>query len=154
MLQNLKSQRGGALLIIVILTMLIASIYMMSTIIGKSQKKNMVTVRNDMIEKTKSCEVAMRQIFNAIEEDKQNTGAYTYHLDYDFLEKYKRLDRFVFNMELWTNESGNTVSLDTIFGTEFTLIGECKDGKNYTYNSRDKVLESLRRQPDPSSQEE
>lgn len=147
MLNNLKSQRGGSLLILVILSLLLISTFMTFKIVNKAQQKRLVKKKKEVILKKKGCEIAMKKIIEAIEEEKLTTGKYPYVLDYDFMDRHEDLDRFVFNSELWTDESENTVDLDTMFGTEYTLTGECQDGKDYVYSSLDKTFVNTRRNP-------
>lgn len=147
MLNNLKSQRGAAVLFFVIFLLLMGALFATIKGVNKSQQKRMVKMKNEKIQKHKGCEIAMKKIIQAIEEDKLKTGKYPYEFDYDFMERHKDVDRFVYNTELWTNASENTVMLDTMFGTEYTLTGECQDGNDYVYSSLEKSVIKTRRDP-------
>lgn len=141
----LKSQRGATLIVALLLVLVVGGIYYMARAARGSIKKTEPNKAQIALQKKKACQAAVKKISLALEKDHSALGAYPYEFDYEFFERHKDMDRYIHNTELWTDESGNTARLDTMFGTEFTLTGSCKNGKDYTYSSNDKTIVQTRR---------
>ncbi|MFC1474599.1 hypothetical protein ACFLQK_01020 [bacterium] len=138
-LPGIRSQRGAALLIIFLLILAIAGIYSTIRAIKWSREQAVMAVEERRGLGVR-CKKAFYEIRDAMEADKKLTGGYPYALDGEFLDKYKMLDRYVYNQEIWSPHANNMVELETSYGESYILIGYCRDGYIYTYDSIDDKL--------------
>lgn len=136
-------EKGAALILIFCIIMLIAAILMAIYL----QKLTLQIKQNEIARRqsiTPRCKKAMSKVIEAIEVEKMVYGEYPRRFNDEFLERYKTIDRYIFNKEIWSPDAGSELKLNTAFGTSYRLTGYCRDGYMYAYDSDDKRIYTQR----------
>ena len=129
-----SNQRGAILLLLCLFALMIllacAGIYAM-----KQEQERKIQSRSHNQNFGVKCRLAIKKVSKALDEEMAETGEYPYDLSDEFMDKHKKLERYVHNHEIWSPQTDYELDLSTAFGTQYKLTGWCRDGYIYEYDS-------------------
>jgi len=136
---SITGQKGFSLLFLFLIVVAIAAIFMTIHVYKLSQEQ---AIKNTMQRKNigVKCKKAIRDVRTEMEIEKKLTGKYPYEFNEEFLDRHGKIERYLFNRELWSPLVNHELKLKTTFGENYQLTGYCKDWNIYFYDSYDDEL--------------
>jgi len=138
-----KGQRGQSLMMMLLIGILIVST--LAAIYGiKLERKIKEAEIAKRQAKTVLCKKAIKEVVDTLAIEKKISGKYPRDFNEKFLDRYKMIDRYIFNSEIWSPDAGGELWIETHFGDYYELTGWCRDGNVFYFDSEEKKLFSRR----------